>query len=85
MHAGHTETSLLLHLNPQRVRLDRLEIGTIGDPHDLIEAMRKDGVAAIASNGIIGDATTASSEHGNAVLDLYVTSLQTHLAQLISE
>jgi mycofactocin system creatininase family protein len=85
MHAGHTETSLLLHLDPQRVHLDRLQVGTTGDSRELIEAMRKDGVSAIAPNGIIGDATTATSEHGNAVLDLYMTSLQSHLTQLISE
>lgn len=85
MHAGHTETSLLLHLNPQLVRINRLETGTAGNSTELIDAMRDGGVSAVSPNGIIGDATTATSEHGIAVLDLYVNSLRSHLSQMISE
>jgi creatinine amidohydrolase/Fe(II)-dependent formamide hydrolase-like protein len=47
--------------------------------------MRVGGVSAVAPNGIIGDATTATSAHGKEVLDLYVGSLQSHLSQLIRQ
>lgn len=85
MHAGHTETSLLLHLDAHRVNIGRLDAGATGDSRELIDAMRQGGVQSIASNGIIGNATTATSEHGRAVLDLYVKSLLSHLSHLIPQ
>jgi creatinine amidohydrolase len=53
----------------------------IGATHDagLVEAMRAGGVQAVSKNGIIGDASTATVEHGKAVLDLYTNSLRTHV------
>jgi mycofactocin system creatininase family protein len=78
MHAGHTETSLLLHIAPQEVRTNVIARGaTHGD--GLVEAMRTGGVRAVSENGIIGDASTATVSHGKAVLDLYTSSLRTHV------
>jgi mycofactocin system creatininase family protein len=85
MHAGHTETSLMLHLNPSLVKAALLESGATGNPTDLIDAMRAGGVSAVAPNGIIGDATTATSAHGKEVLDLYVGSLRSHLSGLVRQ
>jgi creatinine amidohydrolase len=85
MHAGRTETSLMLHLNPSLVKTTLLESGATGNPTELIDTMRVGGVSAVAPNGIIGDATTATSAHGKEVLDLYVGSLQSHLSQLIRQ
>ncbi len=82
MHAGRTETSVMLHLDPSLVDATRLESGANGNPPELIEAMRTGGVSSVASNGIIGDATTATSDHGREVLDLYVGSLRAHLSGL---
>jgi mycofactocin system creatininase family protein len=78
MHAGHTETSLLLHIAPQEVRTNVI---TRGVTHEdgLVEAMRTGGVRAVSENGIIGDASTATVSHGKAVLDLYNSSLRTHV------
>jgi mycofactocin precursor peptide peptidase len=78
MHAGHTETSLLLHIAPQEVRTNVIAIGATHDA-GLVEAMRAGGVQAVSKNGIIGDASTATVEHGKAVLDLYTNSLRTHV------
>ena len=83
MHAGRTETSLLMHLDPQRVHLDRLDTGATGDSRELLDAMREGGVSSVAPNGIIGDATSATMEHGRAILDLYIQSLQAHLSQIV--
>lgn len=82
MHAGHTETSLMLHLAPSSVLRDRIEQGTSGNSSDLVARMRIDGVAGVSTNGILGDPTTATSEHGAAVLNLYATHLAQHLAAL---
>jgi creatinine amidohydrolase len=78
MHAGHTETSLMLHIAPHEVRTNVI---TRGATHDagLVEAMRSGGVHAVSENGIIGDASTATVFHGKAVLDLYTTSLRAHV------
>lgn len=78
MHAGHTETSLMMHIAPEAVRVSAIESGTKHDP-GIVDAMREHGVQAIANNGIIGDATTATAAHGAAVLKLYVNSLRDHL------
>jgi creatinine amidohydrolase/Fe(II)-dependent formamide hydrolase-like protein len=44
--------------------------------------MRTSGVVGVSANGILGDPTTATSEHGIAVLKLYSSRLATHLATL---
>jgi mycofactocin precursor peptide peptidase len=75
MHAGHTETSVLLHIAPHMVDMSRAERGAVGPASDLLAAMREGGVAAVSSNGIIGDATTATTEHGASVMSLYTRSL----------
>ncbi len=79
MHAGHTETSVLLHIAPEMVDMSRAEQGATGTASDLIAAMREGGVAAVSPNGIIGDATTATAEHGVSVMSLYARSLATTL------
>ena len=82
MHAGHTETSVMLHVAPEKVQTDRIERGTIGDVSELVAQMRTVGVAGVSNNGVLGDPTTATKEHGIAVMNLYSTSLASHLASL---
>ena len=45
-HAGLTETSLLLHLAPETVRVDRLEPGDTRSVTELMPALRSEGVRA---------------------------------------
>ena len=85
MHAGHTETSVMLHVAPAKVRTDRIEAGTVGDASSLVALMRTSGVVGVSANGILGDPTTATSEHGIAVMKLYSSRLATHLATLSNE
>jgi creatinine amidohydrolase len=85
MHAGHTETSVMLHVAPDKVRTDRVERGTVGDSSVLVAQMRTSGVAGVSNNGVLGDPTTATKEHGNAVMNLYSRSLASHLATLSNE
>ena len=82
MHAGHTETSVMLHVSPAKVRTDRIEAGSVGDASSLVAQMRTSGVVGVSANGILGDPTTATSEHGIAVMKLYSSRLATHLATL---
>ncbi|MEY3557508.1 MAG: hypothetical protein RL374_214 [Actinomycetota bacterium] len=85
MHAGHTETSVMLHVAPNKVQTDRIERGTVGDASALVAQLRTSGVAGVSDNGVLGDPTTATSEHGVAVLNLYSSSLASHLAAISNE
>ena len=63
-HAGHTETSLLLHLWPQTVRTDRLVAGNTESLVALMPRLRRGGVAAVSASGVLGDPTTATAADG---------------------
>ena len=63
-HAGHTETSILLHLSPQEVCLDERHAGNVTPLAEIMPAMRRGGVAAVSEVGVLGDPTTASAAEG---------------------
>jgi creatinine amidohydrolase len=80
-HAGRTETSLMLHLAAELVRLDRAEPGTTESLESLMEPMMAGGVAAVSPNGILGDPTGAAAAEGRLLLDdLVARSCDTILA-----
>lgn len=81
MHAGRTETSLMLHIGPSAVRTDRVPLFATEVPPGAIAAMREGGVAAVSDNGVLGDPSGATAEHGRAVLAMYGASLARALAQ----
>lgn len=67
-HAGLTETSLMLHLAPERVRLRQAVSGNTRPLGDLLPLMRSGGVEAVSANGVLGDPTGASAEMGKRIL-----------------
>jgi mycofactocin precursor peptide peptidase len=69
-HAGRTETSLMLHLRPEHVRLDRAEAGNTAPVGELLPALLAGGVGAVSPNGVLGDPAGASSTLGEQLLDL---------------
>ncbi len=68
LHAGRTETSLLLHLHPEMVRLDLAEAGSTRPLREILPAMQEGGVAAVSPNGVLGDPAGASATEGAEVL-----------------
>jgi mycofactocin system creatininase family protein len=74
-HAGRTETSLLLHLEPEAVRLDRAEPGDLRPWRELGPLVEASGVAAVSPNGVLGDPTGASADEGAAAFDDIVDRL----------
>jgi mycofactocin system creatininase family protein len=82
MHAGHTETSLMLHLAPGTVRMDLAEVGAVGDSEILIERMRTGGIKEVSSNGVVGDPTNATAAHGATMLSFYADHLSKLLLQI---
>lgn len=63
-HAGHAETSLMLHLHPELVRMDRAAPGCTDPLPEILPALRAGGVAAVSPTGVLGDPTTATSAEG---------------------
>ena len=68
-HAGRTETSLLLHVSPDQVRIGRQEVGETRPLADLLDQLMVDGVAALSPNGVLGDPTGATADEGRHLLD----------------
>ncbi len=68
-HAGHTETSIMLHLHPERVRMDQAEVGETAPLPALMDELREGGLLAVTPNGVLGDPRTANAEDGAALLE----------------
>ncbi|WP_454561840.1 mycofactocin biosynthesis peptidyl-dipeptidase MftE [Mycobacterium haemophilum] len=67
-HAGHTETSVLLHISPADVLTDRWLAGNGAPLAELLPAMRSGGVAAVSTVGVLGDPTTATEDEGKRIV-----------------
>ena len=78
-HAGRTETSLLLAIAGDVVGSAR-PVGATEPLAALLEPMRAGGVGAVAPNGVLGDATDASAEEGEALLTALVDDLAGRLS-----
>jgi len=63
-HAGHTETSVLLHISPADVRTQDWCRGNSTPLASLMPQMRQGGVAAVSEVGVLGDPTTATGADG---------------------
>jgi mycofactocin precursor peptide peptidase len=68
LHAGRTETSLMLAIDPTRVQLDRAEAGDRRSARELLPLLRKWGTSAVSANGVLGDPTGATADEGRRLL-----------------
>ena len=78
-HAGHTETSLMLAINPQSVRLDKVDIGNVQPMSELQHDLQTQGVKAVSENGILGNASTATAKHGEEILTALTNDLRSFI------
>lgn len=67
-HAGRTETSLVLHVEPSAVRVELAEAGETAPIAALLPRLRAGGVAAVSPNGVLGDPAGASADEGARLL-----------------
>jgi len=74
-HAGRTETSLLLALRADLVRVGRAEAGETAPLSSLIGDLRSKGVRGVSKNGVLGDPAGASAEEGEALLGMATEAL----------
>lgn len=78
MHAGRTETSVMLHIDATNVRLDRLPADS--DPNVTVDQLRTSGVKSASPSGVLGQPSLASADHGQQVMAAYRQSLADHMS-----
>jgi creatinine amidohydrolase len=78
-HAGNTETSLMLAINPNLVRIDKIDVGNVQPMSELQHDLQTHGVQAVSANGILGDARNATTEHGLQLLAELSANLRTFI------
>ena len=81
-HAGNVETSLLLALAPELVRMDLARPGHTGPLTAIIGNLKNRGIRAVAPNGVLGDPTCATAEEGHRLLD-YLTDQLTRAVERV--
>lgn len=74
-HAGRTETSLLLAIAPETVRIPLAEAGPTEPIAALLPRLRLEGVRPVSSSGVLGDPAGASAAEGESLLDALVHDL----------
>jgi mycofactocin system creatininase family protein len=79
-HAGRTETSVMLALRPEAVRLEVAAAGCTAPLAEVFDRLRTDGVRSVSANGVLGDPAGASAEEGRQVLARWASDLVTTLA-----
>jgi mycofactocin precursor peptide peptidase len=72
LHAGHVETSLLLALRPDLVRVNAAEPGPDGVT---VAELVRHGVQAVSPNGVLGDPTSATADAGRRLFTALVDQL----------
>jgi creatinine amidohydrolase len=68
-HAGEWETSMMLAVEPTAVHPERGKPGYLGPLGPVLDQINRDGMEAVAPNGVLGDPAKASAEHGRAYLE----------------
>ncbi len=85
LHAGEWETSELLCLCPQQVRMDQAAPGYTGDMDAGLAQLVANGTRALTTTGVVGDPRSANADRGERYLAAqtacYATALKQWLIQ----
>jgi mycofactocin system creatininase family protein len=79
-HAGRTETSLMLHVEPEGVLGERAVAGETRPIEQLLHRLRIEGVRPVSPTGVLGDPAGASAEEGAGLLGALADRLVTAVA-----
>ncbi|MEU2349689.1 mycofactocin biosynthesis peptidyl-dipeptidase MftE [Modestobacter sp. NPDC049651] len=74
-HAGRSETSLMLHVEPGGVREELAAAGATEPLAELLPRLRAEGVRGVSPDGVLGDPAGASAAEGRAQLEDLVDRL----------
>ena len=80
-HAGHVETSLMLHLAAHLVDMSRAEAGDLRLLPEIADELMSSGMRSVTSNGVLGDPGGASREDGERLFTQLVDQLTDHVAR----
>ncbi|MGY1838680.1 MULTISPECIES: mycofactocin biosynthesis peptidyl-dipeptidase MftE [unclassified Modestobacter] len=79
-HAGRTETSLMLHVEPDGVRAALAAPGVTTPIGELLPRLRAEGVRGVSPDGVLGDPTGAAAAEGAELLTGLVRRLRAAVA-----
>ena len=82
LHAGRTETSLMLAIAPGTVRVDRMAPGDRRPADELLPLLRAGGVRSVSANGVLGDPAGATADEGRELIRAAAADLATVVAGL---
>jgi mycofactocin precursor peptide peptidase len=82
-HAGRSETSIMLALAPEAVRLDAAGRGDVRPLEQILPLLRARGVRAVSANGVLGDPAGASAAEGERLLRHLVDALTTAMDRFL--
>jgi creatinine amidohydrolase len=80
-HAGRVETSMMLVVQPDRVRRDAAVAGNTASLAELMPRLRAEGVRAVSPTGVLGDPEGADAAEGSALLEAALGQLITDVAR----
>lgn len=80
-HAGRTETSMMLAIDPTRVFMERAEAGVLEPWSALADRIIDGGVVAVTDNGVLGDPRGATADEGEQSLVALVDQLAEAVAR----
>jgi creatinine amidohydrolase len=83
-HAGRFETSVMLALAPELVKMDKAAPGETRPVADIMPALRDGGVRAVSPNGVLGNPAGASPAEGRQLLSALVAGLTQTLEDLLA-
>lgn len=76
-HAGFTETSLMMHIQPWAIRFDHIEVGNTAPLSRLLPVLTRAGVGAVSPNGVLGDPREATAAEGARCLEAMASEIAT--------
>jgi mycofactocin precursor peptide peptidase len=82
-HAGRVETSIMLALAPDDVRLEAASAGDTRPLRDIMPDLSARGVRRVSPNGVLGDPAGASAAEGERLLGLLVADLSQTVDRLL--
>jgi mycofactocin precursor peptide peptidase len=84
VHAGRTETSILLHLDPSVVHVELAEAGERRPLNEVMGRLRLEGVRSVSPNGVLGDPRGACAAEGARLLEELIAGCEGALAALLA-
>jgi creatinine amidohydrolase len=76
-HAGRTETSLMLAIEPSLVDMRCASRGEVRPLAQIADELRTGGIRSVSPSGVLGDPRDATLEHGRDLLDILTDDLVT--------